>query len=78
MLTSNILRVTMVTSREVNQMTNHQTSVVRRVPIDKSNVLEFIQSKKKWTPITALNEVIETSSLFQEALREYNLSGDSA
>ena len=57
---------------------NEPKSVVRRVPIDKANVLDFIASQKKWIPITAINEVIETSPLFQQARLEYELSRDRA
>ena len=71
------LFVTMVTSNEVNQMYEPK-SVVRRVGTDKATVIDFIAAEKKWTPITAMNEVIETSTLFNEARLKYKLSGDIA
>ena len=67
----------MVTSDEVKQM-NEPKSVVRRVGIDKANVIDFIAAEKKWTPITAMNEVIATSTLFNEGRLKYELSGDIA
>ena len=51
-------------------------SVVRRVPMDKTIILDFIASEKKWTPITAMNEVIEASPLFVDARQRYELTGD--
>lgn len=57
---------------------NEPKSVVRRVPIDKANVIDFLASEKKWVPITAINEVIEASPLFQKARQKYELSGDIA
>ena len=53
------------------------TSVVRRVSKDKAIVLDSLAVEKKWTPITAINEVIEASPLFQKARQKYELSGNS-
>lgn len=50
---------------------NEPKSVVRRVPVDKAIVLDFIASQKKWIPITAINEVIASSPLFIDGLRQY-------
>lgn len=55
---------------------NEPKSVVRRVAIDKAKVLELLESEKRWTPITALDEVIKSSTLYQDALRRYELTGD--
>lgn len=53
------------------------TSVVRRVSKDKAIVLDSLATEKKWTPITAINEVIEASPLFQKARQKYELSENS-
>lgn len=53
-------------------------SVVKRIPTDKAKVLDFLAKKNKWLDTVTYNEVIETSSLYQQAFREYKLSGDSA
>ena len=50
------------------------TSVVRRVSKDKAIVLDCLANERKWTPITAINEVIEASPLFQNARKQYELS----
>lgn len=52
-------------------------SVVRRIPIDKATVLDFLAKKMKWLDTVTYNEVIETSPLYQKARQEYELSGDS-
>lgn len=53
------------------------TSVVRRVSKDKADVLDSLANDRKWTPITTINEVIESSPLFQEARRQYELSDNA-
>lgn len=53
---------------------NKPTSVVRRVLTPKADILDKLANEKKWTDITTLDEVIETSTLFQEARRQYELS----
>ena len=55
-----------------------KTSVVKRIPADKANVLDFLAKKMKWLDTVTYNEVIEASPVFQKALKEYELSGDSA
>ena len=67
--------VTLVTSKEVRQMS--KPSVVKRIPTDKANVLDFLAKKMKWLDTVTYNEVIEASPLFQKARKEYELSGDS-
>ena len=66
----------MVTTNEVRQMS--KPSVVKRIPTEKAKVLDFLAKKNKWLDTVTYNEVIETSSLYQQEFREYKLSGDSA
>lgn len=51
-------------------------SVVKRIPIDKANVLDFLAKKMKWLDTVTYNEVIEASPLFQKARQEYELTGE--
>lgn len=53
---------------------NEPTSVVKRVYTNKAAVLDKLASDRKWSDIITLDEVIETSTLFQEARRQYELS----
>ena len=53
---------------------NEPTSVVKRVYTNKAVVLDKLASDRKWSDIITLDEVIETSALFQEARRQYELS----
>lgn len=70
------LCVTIVTSNEVRQMSNQ--SVVKRIPKEKAEILNFLARKMKWLDTVTYNEVIEASPVFQKARKEYELSGDSA
>lgn len=54
------------------------SSVVKRIPMDKAKVLDFLAKKMKWLDTVTYNEVIEASPVFQKARLEYELSGDSA
>lgn len=52
-------------------------SVVKRIPKEKADVLNFLAKKMKWLDTVTYNEVIEASPIFQKARREYELIGDS-
>ena len=53
-------------------------SVVKRIPKEKAEILNFLARKMKWLDTVTYNEVIEASPVFQKARKEYELSGDSA
>jgi len=52
------------------------TSIPKRIPKDKADVIDFYANKMEWTDPVIYGKVIEASPIFQKARQLYELSGE--